>query len=127
VSLAEGTREKNDIEDRAAKFLADQNLLLINADFRVFTDMTERWMKNYAHAPSATAVVQDVVREWFEQTLVEAVMGVQSLKGSAEWDVAAISRAWGEEALTAAVMPRYHTDLAIKRSLGAKLGTLKAL
>jgi hypothetical protein len=36
-----------------------------------------------------------------------------------------LKQAWSEEALTAAVMPRYHTDEAIKRSLGAKLGTLK--
>src|SRR5207253_2599516 len=33
------TRDPNDLEDRAAKFLADQNTLLINADFRVFADM----------------------------------------------------------------------------------------
>jgi hypothetical protein len=29
------------------------------------------------------------------------------------------------EALTAATMQRYHVDVAVKRALGAKLGTLK--
>ena len=52
-------------------------------------------------------------------------MGMHTLKGSPEWDIGQIAKAWSEEALTAAVMPRYHTDVAIKRSLGAKLGSLK--
>src|SRR6266849_5232510 len=34
---------------------------------------------------SARDTVQEVVREWFEQQLVETVLGVQSLKGSQEW------------------------------------------
>ncbi len=36
-----------------------------------------------------------------------------------------MARAMSEEALTAAVMQRYHIDVAVKRALGAKLGTLK--
>jgi hypothetical protein len=126
VSLEEGTRTEGDIDDRAAKYLPEQHLLLINGDFRVFTDMITRWSTAYESAPGVEATVRDVVREWFEQLLVETVMGVQSLKGSPEWDLSMLEKAWGEEALTAAVMPRYHTDVAIKRSLGAKLGSLKA-
>jgi hypothetical protein len=126
VSLQEGTRTEGDMDDRAAKYLPEQHLLLINGDFRVFTDMITRWSTAYENAPGVEATVRDVVREWFEQLLVETVMGVQSLKGSPEWDLSMLEKAWGEEALTAAVMPRYHTDVAIKRSLGAKLGTLKA-
>ena len=113
------------MEDRAAKYLPEQHLLLINGDFRVFTDMIQRWTTAYDQVPGVEATVQDVVREWFEQTLVEAVMGIHSLKGSPEWDFSMLKSVWGEEALTAAVMPRYHTDVAIKRSLGVKLGSLK--
>jgi hypothetical protein len=36
-----------------------------------------------------------------------------------------MQRLWSEEALTAAVLPRYHVDVAVKRALGAKLGTLR--
>lgn len=75
--------------------------------------------------PSARDTVQEIVREWFEQHLVETVLGVQSLKGSKEWDDEQIRVAWSEEALTAAVMPRYHVDFAVKRALGSKLGALK--
>jgi hypothetical protein len=125
VSVEDGTREPDFLEDRAAKFLPEKNLLQINGDFRVYTDMEDRWCMNYADAPNARIVVRDVVREWFEQALVEAVLGVQSLHGSQEWPVDAMGRAMSEEALTAAVMQRYHIDVAVKRALGAKLGTLK--
>ena len=125
VSLEDGTRIEGDMEDRAGKYFVEQNLLLLNRDFRVFKDMVDRWCTKYSHAPGSNTVVRGIVEEWFEQTLVEVIMGLQSLKGSIEWDIAQIAKASSEEALTTAVMPRYHTDVAIKRSLGAKLGTLK--
>lgn len=84
-----------------------------------------RWLKRYEEAPAAAAVVRDVVQEWFEQALVETVLGVQALHGSQEWTVEHLGKASSEEALTAAVMQRYHVDVAVKRSLGSKLGTLR--
>jgi hypothetical protein len=125
VSMAEGTRTPPDLEDRAAKFLPEQNLLLINADFRVFVDMIERWARRYAQVPAARAAVEQVVREWFEQQLIETVLGSQSLKDSRYWTVQDLERVWSEEALTAAVMPRYHVEMSARRALGAKLGSLK--
>ena len=46
-------------------------------------------------------------------------------KDSREWTVEDIGKSLSEEALTAAVMPRYHIDVAVKRALGAKLSSLK--
>jgi hypothetical protein len=125
VTVAEGTRTPGDQEDRAGKYLPEQNLLLINGDFRVYDDMIERWCKQYAHAPGARPVVQEVVREWFEQALIETVLGVYSLRDARYWSVEQIRDAMSEEALTAAVMPRYHIEMSVRRALGAKLGTLK--
>jgi hypothetical protein len=64
------------------------------------------------------------VHGWFEQALVEAVIGVQALNGSKEWNVAQIETALSEEALTLAVMPRYHVYNSVRRELGSKLGKL---
>jgi hypothetical protein len=125
VSVAEGTRDPGFLEDRAGTYLPEQNLLQINADFRVFTDMVERYCRSYSDVQGAKPAVEEVVREWFEQTLVEAVLGVQSLEGAREWSDEDTARALSAEALTTAVLPRYHVDFAIKRSLGAKLGSLK--
>ncbi|MFZ6005453.1 MAG: ATP-binding protein [Actinomycetota bacterium] len=125
ISVEEGTRTQGFLEDRAAKFLPEQNLLQINGDFRGFTDMVDRWCEFYSEVPGARRDIVDVCREWFEQSLIETVLGVQSLKDSREWTVEDIGKSLAEEALTAAVMPRYHIDVAVKRALGAKLGSLR--
>lgn len=125
ITVEEGTRTPGFLEDRAGKFLPEQNLLQINGDFRGFTDMVSRWCQFYADTPGARRDIVDVCREWFEQSLVETVLGVQALKDSREWTVEDIGKSLSEEALTAAVMPRYHIDVAVKRALGAKLGSLK--
>lgn len=124
VSAADGTRTPPDMEDRAAKYVSEGNLILINADFRGFTDMTERWRGRYPDTPGAGPVVEDTVREWYEQALIETVLGVRSLAGSQRWSVEDVGRALSEEALTAAVMQRYHVDAACKRVLGRRLGTV---
>jgi hypothetical protein len=125
VTVADGTRTPPDMEDRAAKFLPQQNRLLINGDFRVFIDMVKRWCDRYANVPGSKPVVEQIVREWFEQQLVEAVLGAQTLRDSRYWTVNEIEKLWTEEALTATILPRYHIENNVKRALGAKLGTLK--
>lgn len=125
VSAATGTREPPFLEDRAAKYLVEQNVLQINADFRVFTDMVDRWCRQYAGTLGVREAVEDVVHEWFEQALVETVLGVLALKDSQRWTVEDIGRALSEEALSSAVMSRYHIDVTVKRALGAKLGSLR--
>ncbi|MFN2526945.1 MAG: hypothetical protein ABR505_11900 [Actinomycetota bacterium] len=125
VSVEDGRRPNGDMEDRAARYLPDQNLLPANADFRVFSDMVRRWEKVYDRVPGAREVIVDVVHEWFEQALVETVLGVLSLKGGREWRPDQIEAALNEEALTAAVMQRYHVEMNVRRALGSKLGALK--
>lgn len=125
ISSEDGTRTAGFLDDRAAKYLPEQNLLQINGDFRGFTDIVDRWSVMYESVPSARGEIVDASREWFEQALVETVLGVQALKDSPRWTVEDFASCLSEEALTAAVMPRYHIDIAIKRALGARLGTLK--
>ncbi len=125
VTAAEGTRPDGYLEDRAACYLREQHLLQVNGDFRGFTDMVDRWCEQYAHVPGARVDVTDSCREWFQQALTETVMGILALAGSREWMEDDIEKALSEQALTSAVMPRYHVDVAVKRALGAKLGTLR--
>jgi hypothetical protein len=127
VTVANGQRQPGDIEDRAARFLMEQNRLLINGDFRVFIDMIERWTKEYKDRPGAGDVIRDTVRAWFAQALVETVIGIQALKDSKEWSVEHIKNALSEEALTAAVVARYHVNNSVKRELGTKLGKLQPI
>ena len=125
ISREEGTRTPPDLDDRAAKYLPEKNLILINRDFRVFTDMVKRWKKQVGDVPGSESVIVSIVEEWFEQQLVEAVLGAQALRRSTEWTSDDLAKIWNEEALTAVVLPRYHVDNNIKRTLGAKLGAFK--
>lgn len=125
VSVKDGTRTIDFLEDRAAKYLPQVNTIQANADFRVFTDMVARWRKYYDHLPAAEPVIEATVKEWFQQQLVETVLGALALRKSGNWSEQEAEELWSEAALTSAVLPRYHVDERIKRSLGSKLGTLK--
>jgi hypothetical protein len=125
VSLKKGTRTEDDgMEDKAAKFIQNQNTLLVNADFRVFIDMVARLCKekDIGFGSGIESVVEEIVHQWFEQALVETVIGVQQMRGSKEWGPEEIEKALSPEALTSAVMQRYHVYVACRRDLGAKFG-----
>lgn len=129
ISVEDGTRESEDLEDRAARFLLEQNQLLINADFRVFTDMID-WCCRERKSEGEVVIremVKEVVHGWFEQTLIETVIGVQALQNSKQWSHKDIRDALSEEALSTAVMPRYHVHNSAKRDLASKLGRLRAV
>jgi hypothetical protein len=128
VSMKNGRTEDDGMEDKAAKFIQNQNTLLINADFRVFTDMIARLCKDKdaGLGPSLQSAVQEVVHQWFEQAVVETVLGIQQMRGSKEWGPEEIEAALSPEALTSAVMQRYHVYIACRRDLGAKFGKFSA-
>jgi len=125
VSVKDGTREVGDIEDRAAKYLSDQNILFINADFTVFNDMVSYFRKEFDFISGMSELSQEVVRGWFEQALVETIIGIQGLVNRKEWTQKDIDTALSEESLTASIMQRYHVHNAVKRELGSKVGSLK--
>ncbi len=129
VSVENGGRDAGDqLEDKAATFISTQNTLLVNADFRVFKDMIGRLCKekDAGPGPGLQDAVREIVHQWFEQALVETVIGIQQLKGSKEWGPEEIERALSPEALTSAVMQRYHVYIACKREVGAKFGKFSA-
>ncbi|OFZ89158.1 MAG: hypothetical protein A2V78_15875 [Betaproteobacteria bacterium RBG_16_64_18] len=125
VSVADGTRPVGEMEDRAAKYLEKDNMLQINADFRVFADMIKRWTDYFGSVPGAHPVVQEVVREWFEQSLVEAVLSSNTLRNARHWSIEDVQSMLSQEGLTAVVLPRWHIEQSIKRALGSKFGALK--
>jgi hypothetical protein len=129
VSTENGGRTPDDaMEDKAATFIAGQNTLLVNANFRVFRDMVARLCKekDTGLGSRLEAIVEEIVHQWFEQALVETVIGVQQLRGSKEWGPDQIEKALSAEALTSAVMQRYHVYIACRRELGAKVGKFAA-
>jgi hypothetical protein len=127
ISIKDGSREPQDMEDRAARYLKEVNTLHINRDFRVFRDMIDYWVSKLPHDAGVEQVVTDIVEAWFEQALVETIIGVNALRQSREWSDADIDLSLSEEALTTAVMQRYHVHNNIKRELGSRLGKISAV
>ena len=125
ICAKDETRIPPDLEDRAARYLPEKNIILINRDFRVFEDAVKRWQKDWKDRSGAEAVIEAEVRQWFEQQLVEAVLSAQALRRSTVWTSDDLKTLWNEESLTAVVLPRYHVYTSISRSLGAKLGKHK--
>jgi hypothetical protein len=122
VSVEDGTRTPPYLEDRAAHYDQRHNRLEINADFRGYVDMLRRWRRRYGKVAGAQAFITDTVAQWFEQALTETVLGVLALRGSEYWAEQAVADALSEEALSAAVMQRYHLDVTLRRELATKLG-----
>lgn len=100
-------------------------MLQINTDFRLLIDMIKRWSEHFAAVPGAQATVTEVVREWFEQSLVEAVLSSNARRTSQHWPIESVRQMLSEEGLTAVVPPRWHIEQRMKRALGSKFGALK--
>ena len=84
--------------------------------------MIDRWAAIYKEVPGVNEAVKVAAREWFTQQLIETVMSAVALKSTGKWSLDELQKLWTEEALTAAVLPRWHIDQSIKRALGQKLG-----
>ncbi len=124
LSASDGANIPDLLDDRAALYLPDDNLIQANGDFRVYTDMADYWSDEY-EMPRGNEIIVAVVREWFQQALVETVLGAQALQGERRWSPRDMETILSPEALTAAVMQRYHVANAVKRTLGAKIGSLR--
>ncbi|CAI8310666.1 MAG: Uncharacterised protein [Gammaproteobacteria bacterium] len=114
----------SDIEDRAATYVSTENAIKANSDFAGFTDVIDHFAKSYVELDGANELIADVVKEAFEQQLIEAVAGAQSLKNRPKWGSSDFETAVSDEALTTAILPRYLLLSSIKRTLGNKLGAL---
>jgi len=126
VSISDGTRESDEMVDRAATYYERDNLIKANRDFQGYTDIIEVLGKQFADAPNAGELIADVVYEVFEQQLVEVVTGALSFKGRKHWTSDDFDSAVSDEALTAAVMVRYYPIQTANRQLKQRLQKLEA-
>ena len=125
VSISDGTRAGGEMEDRAAQYDRRRNYLQINADFRAYQDVIDRWVKRYSNVAGAAKTIEDITAGWWQQALEETILGVLALRGSQWWDERSTSEALSEVSLTAAAMQRYHLDAVLKRELAQRLGGVK--
>jgi hypothetical protein len=122
VSKKLGNRDSDELEDRAATFISHNYTIKANADFIGFTDITDHFLKIFGKSDAAVVEIERIVSEQFEQLLTEVVAGAQSFIGRKCWSPEECQKAVTDEALTAAVMPRFLIMREISRVLRLKLG-----
>lgn len=122
VGVKDGTRAPGDMEDRAARYVPEHNLLLINKDFRIFSELINYWTRAYPQFPGVGVIAETKVRELVEKMLVETVLRAIGFSGSDTWTDNDISNLYSEETLTAVVLQVSLPHEKIKRDLSLRLG-----
>ena len=117
----EWSEETDSTRDRAAEYLPPDNMIVANKDFQGLRDLINYFSKNHQDTPELVKVIEDVVKEAFEQVLIECVAGALSLKNRQHWNLTDFDKAVSPEALTTVVMQRYWMVGSIKRNLGSKI------
>ena len=113
--------ETEALRDRAAEYLPSDNLIVANKSFQGLRDLVGYFSKNHQELPELLQVIEDVVKEAFEQVLIECVAGALSLRHRQHWNLDDFDRAISREALTTVVMQRYWMCSHIRRTLGSKI------
>src|SRR5204863_2791297 len=97
-------------------------VLLLNKEFRGYQTIIAA-VNEWAN-PSAddmiSSRIEELVREWTEQKMIEAIEGLRQLENGRTWLTENYDDALSPVALTAAFMAdRYHTLREVKRAVGA--------
>lgn len=119
-NIQNGTRSPGDMEDKAAQYDASSNTLFINGDFRGFQCWIEFYVNQYPKEKMIRGFVTEELSQWWEQTLIETVILFQNFKTSPHWVMSLPHLT--DEALTVAIMQRYHLNNVLKRAVRTKFG-----
>lgn len=115
------SEETDSTRDRAAEYLPPDNMIVANKDFQGLRDLIAYFSRHHQDTPEIVQVIEDTVREAFEQVLIECVAGALSLRHRQYWNPTHFEKAISPEALTTVVMQRYWMVSQIKRTLGSKI------
>ena len=92
----------------------------------MFNDTIAYCSRGFAADESVQKLIQDTVYSWYELALVESVLGMRALRNGREWSDRDIEKALSREALTAAVMQRYHVIASTREDLRRTLRGISA-
>jgi hypothetical protein len=126
VSRADGTREEDEMDDRAAEISGDiltSNLVKANADFRGYLDIIRYFSREFNSGGDSgiERKILEYVQEWIAVQLVEVIMTVRNLMNGRTWTRREVEEALSSQALTAVVLARFHLVERVKRSLTSDL------
>lgn len=114
--------KENALDDRAAIYHERENKIIANSEFQGIRDVVDHFASKYPDANDAHSVIAPLVKAGFEQQLLEVVYGALSFKNRPGWDPSEYKTALSPEALTTAVMCRYHLIQQVNRRVREQLG-----
>lgn len=124
------TRESHGMRDRAAALIGDNprtaTEIAANLDFRLFRGVLDAMNSEFNPEGDEvkTSVITQVTKEWFEQKLIETVVGIRMLENSSTWTPESLSTALEPAALTAAfISATYNTSKAIVSDIRSRIQT----
>ena len=112
------------LDDRAAQYIRIHNRLLINEEFRGFTQLVNTILADKGgNKPGAKAVVIEAAKLHYQVSLCETILRIQMLKkGGRTWKQDDVDDALGPLALTTSVMSHKLLHEKITRLASSKIG-----
>lgn len=118
------------LRDRAAALVGIDGQkateIAANVDFRMYQSVLASLLNefNVEGDDEKSALITKTAREWFEQKLIETVIGIRMLENGGSWTPASLSAALDPRSLTAAfISDTFHTRAAIRQNLVKQLGS----
>lgn len=122
-----GTRNDGELEDRAAEYLPSKDVLIINGDFRIYSDLLDQLKseKGAGDLAREKAIEYYVMRE-YKFTLLEATMRTKLLNDNPHWSRPEIEdKCLSPEGLTESVMSNYHLHYMLHQNIGRWLSAVE--
>lgn len=122
-----GTRNEGELEDRAAEYVAAKDVLIINGDFRIYSDLLDQLKseKGAGNLAREKAIEYYVMRE-YKFTLLEATMRTKLLNDNPHWSRPEIEdKCLSPEGLTESVMSNYHLHYMLHQNIGRWLSAVE--
>ena len=110
------------LKDRAALFIERDNKIMANQEFQGLLDVKEYFLQEYSQHEEIESIVAGIVRDLFEQQLMETVVGACSFKNRPNWTPTDFANSTSPEALSTAVMCRYHLVAQAKKEIVERIG-----
>ena len=126
-TIENGTRNDGELEDRAAEYLPGKDVLIINGDFRIYSDLLDQLKSEKgAGDPAREKAIEYYVMREYKFTLLEATMRTKLLNDNPHWSRPEIEdKCLSPEGLTESVMSNYHLHYMLHQNIGRWLSAVE--
>lgn len=124
VSIADGSRSIDDeLEDKAAQYVNNSNVLLMNADFRIYLHDIDDLVKKYSANLEEKNIIINAIRENYYFSLAESFVRLKGMcSNSQQWPAESFIKLLTPETLTAIILNKSAMNARINRTVADRIG-----